>query len=107
MVILMTAVLVLYRHLEKENAAGLSEAMQKARAAFPALEVTASVPFDADGGDSVQWTVLPQFRLGLTKGGHVALAFGVEIPLSDQSWDTRYHMNVLWDFADGSLFMGW
>lgn len=81
--------------------------MQKARAAFPALEVTASVPFDADGGDSVQWTVLPQFRLGLTKGGHVALAFGVEIPLSDQSWDTRYHMNVLWDFADGSLFMGW
>lgn len=33
LVILMTAVLVLYRHLEKENAAGLSEAMQKARAA--------------------------------------------------------------------------
>ena len=32
---------------------------------------------------------------------------GVEIPLSDQSWETRYHMNVLWDFADGSLFMGW
>jgi mono/diheme cytochrome c family protein len=79
----------------------------KARAAFPALEVTATVPFDADGGDAVQWTVLPQFRLGLTKGGHVALNFGVEIPLSDQSYDTRYHMNVLWDFADGSLLKGW
>jgi hypothetical protein len=21
-------------------------------------------------------------------------------------WNTRYHLNVLWDFADGSLFKG-
>ncbi len=79
----------------------------RARAMFPALEVTAAVPFDAGDGDSVQWTVLPQVRLGLTRGGHVALNFGVELPLSDQSYDTRYHLNVLWDFADGSLFKGW
>jgi hypothetical protein len=79
----------------------------RARAMFPALEMTATVPFDAEGGDSVQWTALPQVRLGLTKGGHVALNFGVEFPLSDQSWNTRYHLVVLWDFADGSLFKGW
>jgi mono/diheme cytochrome c family protein len=79
----------------------------RARAMFPALEVTAAVPFDAGDQDSVQWTVLPQVRLGLTRGGHVALNFGVELPLSDQSYDTRYHMVVLWDFADGSLFKGW
>jgi len=77
------------------------------RAAFPALEVTATVPFDAGDGDSVQWTVLPQFRLGLTRGGHVALNVGVEFPLSDQSYETRYHLNLLWDFADGSFFKGW
>ena len=80
---------------------------ERARAMFPALEVTAVVPFDAGEEDSVQWTVVPQVRLGLTKGGHVALNFGVEVPLSDQSWNTRYHLNVLWDFADGSLFKGW
>lgn len=79
----------------------------RARAMFPALELTAAVPFDAGDDDSVQWTVLPQVRLGLTRGGHVALNFGVEFPLSDQSYDTRYHMTLLWDFADGSLFKGW
>ena len=80
---------------------------QSARAMFPTLEVTAAVPFDAGDDDSVQWTVLPQVRLGLTRGGHVALNLGVEIPLSDQSYNTRYHMTLLWDFADGSLFKGW
>jgi mono/diheme cytochrome c family protein len=80
---------------------------ERARAMFPALELTAAVPFDAGDGDSVQWSLLPQVRLGLTKGAHVALNFGVEFPLSDQSWNTRYHLNVLWDFADGSLFKGW
>lgn len=79
----------------------------RARAMFPALELTAAVPFDAGDGDSVQWTVLPQVRLGLTRGGHVALNFGVEFPLSDQSYDTRYHMTLLWDFADGGFFKGW
>lgn len=77
------------------------------QAAFPALEVTATVPFDAGDEDSVQWTVVPQFRLGLTRGGHVALNIGVEFPLSDQSYNTRYHLNLLWDFADGSFFKGW
>jgi mono/diheme cytochrome c family protein len=78
------------------------------RAVFPALEFTATAPFDpADDEDSVQWTVLPQLRIGLTRGAHVALNLGVEIPLSDQSWDARYHLTLLWDFADGSLFKGW
>jgi mono/diheme cytochrome c family protein len=77
------------------------------REVFPALEATATIPFDAGDDDSVQWTVLPQIRIGLTKGGHVALNLGVEFPLSDQSWNTRYHLNLLWDFADGSFFKGW
>lgn len=77
------------------------------RAVFPGLEVTATVPFDSGDGDSVQWTVLPQVRVALTRGGHVALNAGVELPLSDQSWETRYHLTLLWDFADGSFFKGW
>jgi mono/diheme cytochrome c family protein len=54
------------------------------RAVFPALELTATVPFDAGDGDSVQWTALPQVR-----------------------YETRYHLTLLWDFADGSFFKGW
>jgi len=77
------------------------------RAVFPALEVTATMPFDSGDDDSVQWTVLPQVRVGLTRGGHVALNAGIEFPLSDQSYETRYHIVLLWDFADGSFFKGW
>jgi mono/diheme cytochrome c family protein len=77
------------------------------RRVFPALEVTAAVPFDAGDDDSVQWTVLPQLRFGLTKGAHVALNLGAEVPLSDQAYDTRWHLTLLWDFADGSFFKGW
>jgi len=77
------------------------------RRVFPALEVTATSPFDRNGEDAVQFTVLPQVRIGLTRGGHVALNLGVELPLSDQDYDTRYHLTLLWDFADGGFFTGW
>jgi len=76
------------------------------RRIFPALEVTATNPFRSRNGD-LEWTVLPQVRLGLTRGGHVAMNLGVEVPLSDQNWDTRYYVTLLWDFADGSFFQGW
>ena len=76
------------------------------RGVFPGLEVTATVPFE-DDGDSVQWTVLPQARIGLTRGGHVAVNLGAEVPLSDQSWDWRGYMYLIWDFADGSFLKGW
>jgi mono/diheme cytochrome c family protein len=74
---------------------------------FPALEATATVPFEDGGEDRVQWTVVPQLRIGLTRGGHVALNLGAEIPLSDQPYDWRAHLTLLWDFADGGFFKGW
>ena len=85
----------------------LVDATANRRAIFPGLELTATTPFDAGDGDSVKWTVLPQVRVGLTRGGHVALNAGVELPLSDQTYETRYHLVLLWDFADGSFFKGW
>jgi hypothetical protein len=27
--------------------------------------------------------------------------------LSDQDYDWRAHLNLLWDFADGGFFKGW
>jgi len=77
------------------------------RRVFPALELTATIPFESRGGDAVQFTVVPQLRFGLTRGAHVALNLGVELPLSDQDYNYRFHLNLLWDFADGSFFKGW
>jgi hypothetical protein len=76
------------------------------RRLFPGLELVAEAPYDSFGSQ-VQWSAIPQFRVGLTKGGHVALNLGVEIGLSDQPWDYRAHAVLLWDFADGSFFKGW
>ena len=77
-----------------------------ARRVFPALELVAERPFRSRNGD-LEWTAMPQVRIGLTKGGHVALNLGVELPLSDQAWDERYYVTLLWDFADGGFFKGW
>jgi len=76
------------------------------RRIFPALEMTATRPFRSSNGD-LEWTTMPQVRIGLTRGGHVALNLGVEMPLSDQAWDNRVYATLLWDFADGSFFQGW
>ncbi len=80
---------------------------ERPQSVFPALEATATVPFEGGGGDSVQFTVVPQLRIGLTRGGHVALNLGAEFPLSDQDYDWRAHLTLLLDFADGSFFKGW
>ena len=76
------------------------------RRVFPALELVATKPFRSANGD-LEWTAMPQVRVGLTRGGHVALNLGIELPLSDQAWDRRFYLTLLWDFADGSFFQGW
>lgn len=76
------------------------------RRVFPALELIAERPYRSANGD-LEWAAMPQVRIGLTRGGHVALNVGVEVPLSDQTWDERVYVTLLWDFADGSFFQGW
>lgn len=82
------------------------------RSVFPALEMVAEVPFERGSGafkkSSVQWSVLPQVRIGLTKRGHVAINAGVELPLNDTyRYDWRAYAYLIWDFADGGFFEGW
>lgn len=82
------------------------------RSVFPALEVVAEVPFERDGGgrrkDAIQWSVLPQARIGLNKRGNIALNVGVELPVNDTyRYDWRAYLFFIWDFADGGLFEGW
>jgi len=76
------------------------------RRVYPGLEIIAENPFKSRNGD-LEWTALPQVRIGLTRGGHVALNLALELPLSGQSWDNRAYLTLLWDFADGGFFKGW
>ncbi|MDT8319674.1 MAG: cytochrome c [Xanthomonadales bacterium] len=79
---------------------------------FPALEVVAEVPFERGLGpnrkDAVQFSVMPQARIGLNKRGNIALNVGVELPLNDTGrYDWRGYVYLIWDFADGGFFEGW
>ncbi|MDZ7825185.1 MAG: hypothetical protein U5R48_03055 [Gammaproteobacteria bacterium] len=79
---------------------------------FPGLEVVADIPFDRGNGpdrsDFAAVSIIPQTRIGLTKGGHVALNLGVEIPVNETDrFDYVAQMSLLWDFADGPFWMGW
>ncbi len=85
---------------------------EKPRSVFPALELVAEVPFERGSGpdrkDAVQWSVLPQARIGLNKRGNIALNAGLELPLNDRErYDWRAYVYFIWDFADGGLFEGW
>jgi cytochrome c553 len=74
------------------------------RGVFPALEATITSPLSK--GDT-EATLIPQLYFGLSKLGHVALAVGVELPLTDLDYEYRIHSFLLWDLADGMLWDGW
>ena len=82
------------------------------RSVFPGLEMVAEVPFARGAGpgrkDAVQFSILPQARIGLNKRGNIALNAGVELPLNDRDrYDWRAYVFLIWDFADGGFFEGW
>jgi len=82
------------------------------RTVFPALEVVAEIPFDRGEGDAredaVQYSLVPQARVGLNKRGNIALNLGLELPLNEtERYDWRAYVYFIWDFADGGLLEGW
>ena len=82
------------------------------RAIFPAMELVAEVPFHrgmAPGRkDVIQFSAIPQVRIGLNKRGNIAINTGVELPINDRErYDWRAYMFLIWDFADGGFFEGW
>lgn len=79
------------------------------RNVFPGLELVAEVPFERTAErERVEWSLLPQARVGLNRRGHVALNLGLELPLNATGrYDRRAYVNLIWDFADGGFFEGW
>ena len=82
------------------------------RRVFPGLEVVAEIPFDRGDGitrqDAVQFSMVPQARVGLNKRGNIALNLGLELPVNEsERYDWRAYVYFIWDFADGGLLEGW
>ena len=63
---------------------------------------------ELERGRPVEWDVLPQIQVSLSKRQHILAAGGVRIPLTERG---ERHMQVLtyllWDWFDGGLRDGW
>lgn len=77
------------------------------RGIFPAFEITAKAPFEPGDQEAVQLSLTPQLHFGLSRGGHVRLNAGVEIPVTRRDYDFRVHAMLIWDFADGWFWRRW
>ena len=63
---------------------------------------------ELESGKRMEWDVLPQMQVSLSKRQHILVAGGLRVPLTER--DGR-HMQVLtyllWDWFDGGLRDGW
>ena len=74
------------------------------RAWSPIAEVLLARPT----GGPVEWDVVPQVQVSLSKLQHVLLSVGVRIPLNErEARQPQVLTYVLWDWFDGGLFDFW
>ena len=74
------------------------------RAWSPIVEVLAA----KSGTAAVEWDVVPQIQVSLSKLQHVLFNVGVRTPLNDRdNRDTQVLAYVLWDWFDGGLLEFW
>jgi hypothetical protein len=72
----------------------------------PMVEVLADREIET--GAKVQWDLLPQFQVTLSKRQHIMANFGVRLPLTDAGpRSTEFIFYILWDWFDGGLREGW
>jgi hypothetical protein len=59
-------------------------------------------------GRPVEWDVVPQLQVSLSKRQHILVSAGVRIPLNERTErHTEVMTYVLWDWFDGGLRDGW
>jgi hypothetical protein len=76
------------------------------RAWSPMVEVLGARELDTGAG--VEWSVVPQVQVSLSRRQHVLLNVGVQVPVNDrEERGTRVLTYLLWDWFDGGLFSGW
>ena len=72
----------------------------------PIIELTALR--ELERGRPVEWDVVPQLQVSLSRRQHILVSGGVRIPLSERGErHTQVLTYVLWDWFDGGLRDGW
>ena len=72
----------------------------------PIVELTALR--ELERGRPVEWDLVPQLQVSLSKRQHILVSGGVRIPLNERSGrHTQVLTYVLWDWFDGGLRDGW
>ena len=76
------------------------------RAWTPMLELVAAREFEDDG--KVEWDVVPQLQISLSRRQHVLFNLGVQIPVNArEDRGTALLTYLLWDWFDGGFLSGW
>ncbi len=69
---------------------------------FPGFELSGQKNLTSE--ESV-FSIIPKVYVGLTRRGHVAISFGIEIPISAQKpFNSRWLAFFLWDYADSGIW---
>ncbi len=59
-------------------------------------------------GEKVQWDLVPQMQVTLSRRQHIMIALGARLPLTDPGpRKTELVFYLLWDWFDGGFFDGW
>ena len=76
------------------------------RAWSPMIEMLAAR--EIAPGERVQWDVVPQMQVTLSKRQHIMMSGGVQFPVNEREGRGRKVMlYLLWDWFDGGFFSGW
>jgi mono/diheme cytochrome c family protein len=63
---------------------------------------------DLDDEATVQWDVVPQMQVTLSRRQHIMINVGIRVPISERAGrSTQVITYFLWDWFDGGLFDGW
>jgi hypothetical protein len=71
----------------------------------PMVELLVGREFES--GAELEWDIVPQLQVSLSKRQHVLANFGVSVPLTERSRAPRFMVYILWDWFDGGFLDGW
>lgn len=72
----------------------------------PMVELLAAREIAA--GEKVQWDLVPQMQVTLSKRQHIMVSGGVQFPMNEREGRSRkFILYLLWDWFDGGFFDGW
>jgi hypothetical protein len=72
------------------------------------LEVIGTAAFPKGEGSDLDWDLVPQVQVTLSRRQHVRLAAGLRLPVTDASErPAELVFYLLWDWFDGGLREGW